>query len=82
MLGFYKGGSFCWREETTEGRDVDWFKKVSNCEGKEKKTNPELPATVKPRLFDLCFTDKTFLIPAQRNMGKTSSYKPEISCNR
>lgn len=47
-----------------------------------KKTTPELPTTVKPRLFDPHFTDKTFLIPVQRNMGKTSSYKPEISCNR
>lgn len=49
---------------------------------KKKKKISELPTIVKPRLFDLHFTDKTFLIPVQRNMGKTSSYKPEISCNR
>lgn len=49
---------------------------------REKKKISELPTIVKPRLFDPHFTDKTFLIPVQRNMGKTSSYKPEISCNR
>lgn len=60
---------------------MDCCKKAGNCEG-EGKTTLELPTAVERKLSDLSFTDKTFLIPVQRNMGKTSSYKPEISCNR
>lgn len=78
---FIRGDCFTGEKRQVRAEMLTGLRKRAIVEGK-KKNNPWAANTVKPRLFDLCFTDKTFLIPVQRNMGKTSSYKPEISCNR